>query len=266
MRSSASALPSCLGCQRYEVQLRHISSALLGLFKVWSFASTIPLCLYCQRSEVPLCILRLGQDFERSLSSSALVLPDLPNMGICPLPHFISAGTSKDVKLRFRTSALPWLAKIWSSAFRTSARSWLRKISFVFHTCSHVLPGLPSMGKSTSAFHLCRNFQNCEVAPSHFCTALTAKELKFRFPYFRLARTRKISFIFYTYSARTPKYGQVHFRISSLPGLSKSWNSASTFLLCLDCQRCEVLLPLFRRTFLLCIPTQMRTSSDRRVR
>ena len=126
MWSSASALPSCLGCQRYEVQLLHISSALPGLLKVWSFASAIPFCLYCQRSEVPLSVLPLGQDFERSRSSSALVLP-----------------------------------------------------------------GLPDMGMSTTA---------------------------------------------------------------------------STLLLCLDCQRCEVLLPQFRRTFLSCIPTQICTSLERRVR
>ena len=172
MWSSASAL----GCQRYEVQLLHNSSALPGLLKVWSFASAIPLCLYCQRSEVPLSVLPLGQDFERSRSSSALVLPGLPNMGkstsafhlcrdfqrcgcasallccldcqrsevplsvlplgqdskylvhlphlfcqdfqiwISPLPHFIFARTSKDLKFRFHTSALHWLPKMWSSA------------------------------------------------------------------------------------------------------------------------------------------------------
>ena len=176
MWSSASALPSCIGYQRYEVQLLHISSALPGLLKVWSFASAFPLCLYYQRSEVLLSILPLGQDFERSRSSSALVLPGLPNMGKstsafhlcrdlqrvkfhfrtsacldcqipevplpyfrstrnrkisfffrtcstrtskygCPLPHFISAGTSKELKFRFHTSALPWLPKMWSSAF-----------------------------------------------------------------------------------------------------------------------------------------------------
>ena len=156
MWSSASALPSRLGCQRYEVQLLHISSALPELLKMWSFASALLLCLDCQRSEVPLSVLPLGQDFERSRSSSTLVLP-----------------------------------------------------------------GLPSMGDSTSAFYLCWDFQRCEVAFPHFCAALTAKDVKCRFSYLRSARTRKISFIFHTCSARTSKYGQVHFRISSLPGLPK---------------------------------------------
>ena len=36
------------------------------------------------------------------------------------------------------------------------------------------------MGKDTSAFHLCRDFQRCEVPLPHFCSALTAKDLNFR--------------------------------------------------------------------------------------
>ena len=237
MWSSASARPSCLGCQRYEVQLLRISSALPGLLTVWRFASAIPLCLYCQRSEVPLSVLPLGQDFQRCRSSSALVLP-----------------------------------------------------------------GLPSTGKSTSAFHFCRDFQRCEVALPYFCSALTAKDLKFRFPYFRSARISVVHLphlfnqdvqvwvcpLPHFISARTfkdvklrfrtsalpwlPKIWSsafrtsarpgiersrssstlilprlpnmdVHFHISSLPGLPKIWNSASTLLLCLDCERFEVLLP-----------------------
>ena len=237
MWSSASALPSCFICQRYEVQLLQISSALPGLLKVWSFASAIPLCLYCQRSEVPLSVLPLGQDFERSRFSSALVLPGLPNMGmstsafhlcrdfqrcevplpnfcsaltpkdlkfrfpyfysvmtskdlvrlphlfcqdfqVWPLPIFISVGTFKDVKLRYRTSALPWLPKIWSSTFRTSARPGLERSR---SSSSLVLPGLSNMDKSTSAFHLCQDFQKSEIPLPHFCFALTAKDVKFCF-------------------------------------------------------------------------------------
>ena len=117
-------------------------SSLPGLPKMRSSVSALLLCLDCQRSEVPLSVLPLGHDFERSRSSSTLVLS-----------------------------------------------------------------GLPSMGKSTSAFHLCRNIQRCKVALPHVCAALTAKDLKFRFPYFRSARTRKISFIFHSCSARTSKYG-----------------------------------------------------------
>ena len=179
MWSSASARPSCLGCQRYEVQILHISSALPGLLKVWSFASVIPLCLYRQRSEVPLSVLPLGQDFERSRSSSALVLPELPNMG-----------------------------------------------------------------KSTSAFHLCRDFKRCEVLLPYFCSALTAKDLKFRFSYFRSVRTSKdlarlpylfcqdfqiwISPLPHFIFAKTPKDLKSRFHTSALPWLPKMWSSASS--------------------------------------
>ena len=179
MWSSAPARPSCLGCHRYEVQLLHISSALPGLLKVWSLASVIPLCPYCQRSEVPLSVLPLGQDFERSRSSSALVLPELPNMS-----------------------------------------------------------------KSTSAFHLCRDFQRCEVPLQHFCSALTAKDLKFRFPYFRSVRTSKdllrlphlfcqdfqiwISALPHFIFAWTSKDLKFRFHTSALPWLPKMWSSASS--------------------------------------
>ena len=46
-------------------------------------------------------------------------------------------------------------------------------------------------GKSTSAFHLCPDFQRYEVPLPHFCSVMTAKYLKFRVPYFRSARTSK---------------------------------------------------------------------------
>ena len=211
-----------------------LASVLPWLPTIWSSASThqlysartlkgLKLCFRnsALSSEVPLSVLPLGQDLERSHSSSTLVLPGLPNMGmstsafhlcrdfqrcevplphfcsaltakdlkfrfpyfrpvmtskdlvrlphlfcqdfqvwVSPLPHFISAGTFKDVKLRFRTSALTWLPKFWSSAFRTSARPGLERSR---SSSTLVLPGLPNMHKSTSAF------------------ARTSKDLKFRF-------------------------------------------------------------------------------------
>ena len=170
-----------------DLKLSFCTSALPGLLKVWSFASAIPLCLYCQRSEVPLSVLPLGQDFEKARSSSALVLPAPPNMGksssafhLCrdfqrcevTLPHFCSALTANDMKFSFRTSALPGLRRSRSSS-------------------ALVLSGLPNMGKSTSAFLVCRDFQSCEVPLPPFCSALTAKDLRFSFPYFRSARTSK---------------------------------------------------------------------------
>ena len=47
------------------------------------------------------------------------------------------------------------------------------------------------MSKSTSAFHLCRDFQRCEVPLRHFCSDLTPKDLKFRLSYLRSVRTSK---------------------------------------------------------------------------
>ena len=115
------------------------------------------------------------------------------------------AGTSKDLKFHFRTSALrcyqrsevPLSVLPLGQDFGGS-----RSSPHLFCQDFQVW-----VLKSTSVFHLCRDFQRCEVALPHFCAALTAKDLKFRFPYFRSARTRKISFIFHTCSARTSKYG-----------------------------------------------------------
>ena len=79
-------------------------------------ASAFNLCRDFQRSEVPLSVIPLGQNFERSRSSSALVLPRHPNMDkstsafhLCrdfqrseiPLLHFCIALTAKDVKFCF---------------------------------------------------------------------------------------------------------------------------------------------------------------------
>ena len=53
----------------------------------------------------------------------------------------------------------------------------------------------------------------CQSAWLHFRSVLTAKDRKFRF------------------------------HTSALPWLPKTWCSASTFPLCIDCQKCEVPLP-----------------------
>ena len=93
------------------------------------------------------------------------------------------------------------------------------------------------LGKSTSAFHVCRDLQRCEVPLSHFCSALTAKDLKFRFPYFRSVRTSKdlvgLSHLFcqdfqvwisplpHFISAGTFKVVKLRFRTFALPWLPK---------------------------------------------
>ena len=181
-----------------------------------SSASALLLCLNCQRYEFQLPLLR-------------------------------SARTFKGLKLCFRNSALSLLPKIWSSAFHTSARPGLRRSR---SSSALVLSGLPNMGKATSAFHPCRDFQRCEVPLPHFCQ-------RSEVPLYVLPLGQ--DFERSTLVLPGLPNMDVHFRISSLPGPPKIWSSASALLLCLDCQRCEVLLPQFRRTFLLCIPTQLCT-------
>ena len=233
-----------------DLKFNFCTSGLPGLVKVSSFSSAIPLYLYCQRSEVPLSVLPLRQDVERYRSSSSLVLQGLPNMGkstsvfhlcrdfqrcevpllhlLClncqryevQLPHFRSARTFNGLTLCFRTSALSLWTKIWSFAFHTSARPGFRRSR---SSSALVLPGLPNMGKATFAFHLCRDFQRCEVPLPHFCSALTAKDLKFCFLYLRSARTSKDV-------VHLPQLFCQDFQI---------WISKPAFHLCRDFQRSE---------------------------
>ena len=208
--------------------------------KVWSIASAIPLSLFCQRSDVPFSVLPLGQDFERSRPSSALVLPGLPNMGkstsalhLCrdfqkcevALPHFCSTLTAKDLKFRF----------LYFHSVRTSKD--LVHLPHLFCQDFQIW-----VSKSTSAFHLCRDFQRCEVPLPHFCSALTAKDLKFRFLNFHSVRTSidlvLLPHLFYQdfqiwvsplphfISAGTFEDVKLRFRTSALPWLPKILSSA----------------------------------------
>ena len=99
----------------------------------------------------------------------------------------------------------------WSSTFQTSVLPGLRKISS--SASGIVRPGLPKMWRSTSVFHLCRYFHRCEIPLPHFCSALTAKDLKIRF------------------------------RTSALLWLLNSWNSSSALPFCHHSRRCEDTLP-----------------------
>ena len=143
MLSSASARPTWLDCQRSTVLLSHFWSVLSAkdlvfrfhtfvlpwLPKTWCSASALPPCLDCQRSEVSLCLYCQRSEV--------------------PLPHFRSAFTAKYVKFCFRTSALPWLAKIWGSTFRTCSARIAKDVKFRFRISS--LPGLPMICSFASA-------------------------------------------------------------------------------------------------------------------
>ena len=214
MLRSASARPNWLDCQRSAVLLPHFlsvltakdlkfrfhTSALPWPQNIWSSASALLLCLDCQRSEVPLPLCLYCQRSE------------------VPRPHFRSALTAKNVKFRFRTSALSCVSNMWSSAFALPlCLDWQR---FEISLSALVLPGLPKMW----------------VPLPHFISSWTSKDLQFRF---------------------------CTFAQSWLP---KSWRSASPLTLCLHCHRTS-LLPWLQKicsfTFQICLHSQRceRTSA-----
>ena len=217
MLRSTSACVTCLDCQGSAVLLPHIrcvltaedlkfrfhTSALPWLSKTWCFAFALPLCLDCKRSEVPLLHFR-------SVLTAKNVKFRFP---------YWSARTSKYVKFCFRTSDLPWLAKIWRSAFLIG------------------LPGLPNMWSSSSVFHLCLDFQRFAVSLLHFCSILTAKDLKLGFSY------------------------------NTLPSLPDMGSSASALPFCFDCKRSVVsdfrsaFIPIEVNALLLCLDCQRSVSS-----
>ena len=149
-----------------DVKFRFRISALPWLPIMWhELRSALLLCQFFRRCEVPLLHFRpalSAKDMKFNFRTSALL----------------------GLKLCFHTSALPWLAKMWNSAFQTSVLSELRKISS--SASALFRPGLPKTRRSTSAFHLCRDFQRCEVPLPHFCSALTVKDLKFDLPAYTL--------------------------------------------------------------------------------
>ena len=187
MLRCASARPTWLDCQISAVLLPHFrsvltakdlkfrfhTSALLWLPKTWCSASALPLCLDCQRSEVPLplCLYCQRSEVPRPHFRSALTAKKCE----VPLPHFRSALTAKYVKFCFRTSALSWLAKIWSSAFRTCSARTSKDLQFRF--CTFAQSWLPKIWRSASPLTLCLHCQIWEVPPPHFPSALTAKDL-----------------------------------------------------------------------------------------
>ena len=98
---------------------------------IWSSTSALSFCIDCQKCEVPL-----------------------------PHPHFRSAFTAKYVKFCSRASALPLLAKIWSSAFRTCSARTSKDVKFRFRISS--LPGLPKICSFASALSLSLDCQRSE--------------------------------------------------------------------------------------------------------
>ena len=108
------------------------------------------------------------------------------------LPHVQLDWTVKDLQCCSRTSALSWRLKIWNSA--STLLLWL-------------------------------DCQRPDVPLPHVRSALTAKDLKFRFRF--------------VFTAKDLKFHVLTFVLHWLP---KMWSSASALPLCIDCQICEVLL------------------------
>ena len=200
-----------LDCQRYaallplfrsvltakDLKFRFHTSALPWLPKTWCSASALPLCLDCQTSQVPLPLCLYCQRSE------------------APRPHFRSALTAKNVKLCFRTFALPWLAKIWSSAFRTCSARTSKDLKFRFRISS--LPGFPKIA----------------VSLLHFRLILTAKALKIGFSTNSLTSLPSMG----SSASKLPfcldckRSVASHFRPAFIP------KDVNALLLCLDCQR-----------------------------
>ena len=169
---------------------------------------------------------------------------------------------------RFRTSALSWLPKIWSS---TSALSTAKDLKF--HVRTFVLHWLPKIWSSVSALPICLDCQICEVLLPYFRSALTVKDLKFHFPHlfcqdFKICKVPLPHFV----SAWTSKDLQFRFCTFAQSWLPKIWRSASPLTLCLHCQIWEVPPPHFPTaliakdrslTFQICLHSQRceRTSA-----
>ena len=178
MWRSASALPPCLDCQRSEVQLPQFCSARTSKGLKLRFRTfALPwLPIY----EVPLSKFLFCQGFERSqVPLPHLFYQDLQRYE-GPLPHFTSAGTSKDVKFRFRTFAVPRLSKIWNSAspltlcficqqFDVPLLPWLPKLRFR----STIIPQDVTLRFRTSA---CLDCQRCAVLLPQFCCMFLCHE------------------------------------------------------------------------------------------
>ena len=143
------------------------------------------------------------------------------------LPQFRSVLTAKDLKFRFHTSALPWLPKTWCSA----------------SGCPLCL----DCQRSEVPLPLCLYCQRSEVPRPHFRSALTAKNMKFRF------HTSALPWLPNMWSSASAlpfcldwQRSEVPLSALVLPGLPKMWSSSSAFHLCLNFQRFAVSLLHFR--------------------
>ena len=205
------------------------------------------------------------------------------------LPHVQLDWTVKDLQLWFRTSALSWRLTIRFSAstlllcldcqrpdvplphsrFALTAKDLKFRFRSVFTAkdlkfCvrTFVLPWLPKMWSATSALPLCLDCQICKVLLPHFRSALTGKDLKFRFPHlfcqdFQRCEDPLPNII----SAWTSKDLQFRFRTSAqsclpkicfstdtLPSLPNMGRFASALPFCLNCKRS--VFSHFRSTFI----------------
>ena len=184
----------------------------MGLSKLLRSAPARPTWLGCQSAWLHFRSVLTAKDLKIRFHTSAL--PWLPKTW-CPLPHFRSAMTGKDLKFHVRTFVLHWLPKMWSSASAPAL-----PLCLYCQICEVLLPRFRSAftGKDLKFrfLHLfCQDFQRCEVPLPHFISVWTFKDLQFRF---------------------------CTFAQSWLP---KIWRSASPLTLCLHCQIWEVPPPHF---------------------
>ena len=163
---------------------------------------------------------------------------------------------------RFRISALPWLPKIWSY---TSALSFCidsqkcevpLPLCLYCKICEVLLPRFRSAltGKNLKfrfPHMFCQDFQRCEFPLPHFISDWTFKDLQFRFCTFAQSWLQKI------YRSASP------LTLSSLPNMG---SSASTLPFCIDCKRSVVshfrsaFIPKDVNALLLCLDCQSSAS------
>ena len=161
------------------------------------------------------------------------------------LLHFCSVLTAKDLEFRFCTSTLSWQLKISNSA----------STLLLCLDCQRPdvpLPHYLECQRSEVPLLPCLYCQRSEVPLPHFRSALTAKNVKFRF------HTSALHWLPNMWSSASAlplcidwQKSEVPLSTLVLPGLPKMWSSASALT-------AKGLPPQFHCRFILCISTQFR--------